>query len=1140
MSSSQFIHIRNYTQYSLSLGALRINDLINYCIKNKSPAIGISDKNNLFGSMEFSLDCVKHGVQPIISCDLSVVDENYNSGNILLTVSSKTGYESLSKLVTLSYLSENRTNNPFITFDELSENNDGLICLSGGKDGLINNNYLNLGKDKSLELINNFLSIFKNNFFFEIQRIKKLEVDPYIEFLVNLSLEKKIPLIATNENYFLEKKFHESHDALICISQQKYIDSENRKKINVESFLKKPNEMVELFEDLPNAISNTLKLSQRCSFLLKEKEPNLPKVSGKLNEDDILRNNSLSGLEDKFKIKKILSHEKDNYKKRLHYELGVISKMGYSGYFLIVSDFIQWAKKNKIPVGPGRGSGAGSLVAWCLTITDLDPIRFGLLFERFLNPERVSMPDFDIDFCMDKRDEVIKYVQEKYRHDCVAQIITFGSFQARVALRDVGRVLQIPYDQVDKLCKLIPYNPAKPTSLKDVVKYDKKIKEIINRDKIIEKLFEISIQLEGLLRHASTHAAGVVISDKPLVEILPLYKDSNSSFPVTQFSMKYVEKVGLVKFDFLGLKTLTVIEKTCKLLEEKNININLDSLPFDDEKTFKILKSGQTVGIFQFDGKGMRDTIIQIKPDRFEDLIAIVSLYRPGPMDNIPLYIKRKKTEEAINYIHEDLKEILDETYGIMVYQEQVMQIAQKLAGFSLAKADLLRRAMGKKIKAEMESQKINFIEGCANNNIKKNKAENLFDEIEKFAGYGFNKSHAAAYALISYQTAYLKANYPMEFLCASMECEINNIDKLGIFCKEVKNLGFKIFKPDINKSHESFKVVYDKSEAIGINYALGAIKNIGENSIKYLVNDRKKSGKFSSLIDLLKRIDNAVLNKRQLESLIFSGAMNSIETNQFFLEKNLEKIIKFNSNFHKNINKFQGNLFDQNHFDQSQFNSKGFKKWDTSTILKKEYESIGFYLSKHPIEHFENFYNQDSFSKLNFINDFIENNQNKNMNFSSLVIVNNIIQRKSKLGKKYAFFSFSDDTSELEVICFSETLDNLIKVPNLGDLCIINLEIIYNDESARLVLKSLKKIESDKALVNYKLMIEVNLASVDLNNLNLILSKRNKGNNSLSFLVKDDDLNLLIKSKENFSLDLDFLNDLKEIQGITKISKIN
>ena len=1139
---SNFIHLRNYTQFSLSLGALRINELINFSIKTKSPAIGISDKGNLFGAMEFSLECIKNGIQPIISCDLLVEDERFKTGSLLLIINSEEGYKNLSKIVSMAYLSDDFSGKPIVKLKHILNSKKGLFCLSGGFDGLVRKNFYAFGDKKSSEIIELINFNFKNSFFLEIQREQKKTVDNYHNFLVNTSLKNKIPIVATNENYFISKEFHQSHDALMCISQQTYIDSEKRKKVSHECYLKTPNEMNELFSDIPNAIHNTNIIAQKCHFILNEKKPSLPKITLKNNEDIVLKKKSIEGLRKKITFFSYLEDKKKIYEERLFFELKIISEMGYAGYFLIVSDFIQWAKNTKIPVGPGRGSGAGSLVAWCLTITDIDPIRFGLLFERFLNPERISLPDFDIDFCMEKRDEVIKYVQKKYSKDCVAQIITFGSFQARAALRDVGRVLQIPYEQVDKLCKLIPFNPANPITLSEAIKTEKQLSDSIKNNPVISKLFHISQNLEGLLRHASTHAAGLVISDTPLMQILPLYRDPRSNFPVTQFSMKYVEKIGLIKFDFLGLKTLTVIEKTCKILNEKNININLHNLELNDEKTFELLKEGKTIGVFQFDGKGMRETLVQVKPDRFEDLIAIVSLYRPGPMDNIPLYVRRKNSKEQIEYIHEDLSEILDETYGIMVYQEQVMQIVQKLAGFSLSKADLLRRAMGKKIKEEMEAQKQNFISGCQNNNIQVEKAETLFNEIEKFAGYGFNKSHAAAYAMVSYQTAYLKAHYPIEFFCALMECEINNIEKLSVFSKEIKNLGYKIFHPDLNNSYETFKVKYDQQgKSIGILYALGAIKNVGENSVREIVKERNLNGNFESLINFLKRIDKNLINKRQIEFLIYSGSFNSIEENQCFLESNLDNIIKFNDNAHKKINKLQNSLFNDNLLDNNQFDSKHFSKWDFRTKLLKEHESIGFFLSKHPIENFSNFLSNNICSKLSDVSNKLLNNEKlTNNKIESLVIINNIIYRKSRLGNKFAFFNISDETDELEVICFSEVLDCLKNLPNIGDFCSVQLEILENRDSKRISLVNLKKIEIDKTIVNEKILIEINLNDFDFKKFEKFFQNKKGGENYLDFLVKKDELKFLVKTKEKFNIDLRFLNNLKEINGIENIKKIN
>ena len=1137
IEKNKFIHLRNYTQFSLSKGALRISDLVDYCKKYSSPAIAISDFNNLFGSMEFSLGCIKNGIQPIISCNIKVNENEFNNFYILLIASSRVGYENLSKLVTSSYISNKKLLSPEIKLESLKRYNEGIICLSGGNDGLFSKNLSIFGKDRTTNIFDRLIGIFNERMYIEIQRDNFLDNDKLNDFLINLSINRKIPLVATNENYFLNEEFHESHDALICISQQTYVDSEKRLRISKNSYLKKPNEMLKLFRDLPEATLNTSLIAQKCSFILEEKSPTLPIIEGSQNENDFLKTNALKGLNQRFKELDFSESEKERYKKRLLGEIKIISNMGYSGYFLIVADFIQWAKNNKVPVGPGRGSGAGSLVAWSLTITNLDPIKFGLLFERFLNPERVSMPDFDIDFCMDKRDEVIKYVQIKYGEKRVAQIITFGSFQARAALRDVGRVLQIPYDQVDKICKLIPFNPANPLSLVDVVKNDKKIQEIIKQDNLNKKLFKISIDLEGLLRHVSTHAAGVVISDKNLVDILPLYREPRSNFPVTQFSMKYVEKAGLVKFDFLGLKTLTVIDKTCKLIN--NPNLNIDNISLTDTKTFELLKNGQTTGVFQFDGKGMRETLCQIKPVRFEDLIAIVSLYRPGPMDNIPLFIKRKNNKEKIEYIHENIKNILDETYGIMVYQEQVMQIAQKVAGFSLAKADLLRRAMGKKIKSEMDAQRNNFIEGCLRNKISKEKAIVLFNEIEKFAGYGFNKSHAAAYALIAYQTAYLKANHPVEFLCASMECEKNNVEKISVYCTELKNLGFQVFKPDINESYDSFRVIYaDNGDAVGINYALGAIKNIGENSIKHLVKEREENGKFLSIIDILKRLNNNVLNKRQLESLIYSGSLSSVESNSLFLDQNISNLIQINSSFHNSKNLLQQNLFSEEKYDFLE--NKSDKDWDVFKKLEMEYESIGFYLSNHPIEYCKEIIKYGKYKSLDLISKLSHSNFYDQKTYTSLVIIKGFVERKSKSGKKYAFVEISDLSMDMEILCFSDTLSNLDSIPDAGDICEIKLELMNNNDQTRMVLTNLKKIDIRKNFDNFNLEVKLNLKKLDFRQFKTILDESVGGHSNIKFITEKNGYNLCLESNSKFSINVDLLNKLKKTSGIDEVIKIN
>ena len=1138
-NNKNFIHLRNYTQYSLSRGAIKINELISFCKKNKIPAVSITDFNNLFGCMEFSLECKKNGIQPIIGCNLFLKDSKFDSGYILLLCKSEAGFRNLSKLVSFSSLENSNNSEAYVNFTNLAKYNKDLICLAGGEFGIITNNFENRDLYTCNTLTNYLISIYQDNFFFEIQRTKEKKKN-LENFLIINSQKRNIPLVATNENFFLKENFFHSHDALLSISEQKYIESEDRLKSSSDYFYKDSETLSNIFADIPFVIKNTQLIAKKCSFFVDENPTSLPKIfSNRVDENEMLISKSKSGLNNRLK-KYMLdnSFNTTEYNQRLDYELKIIIKMGYASYFLIVSDFILWAKSNNIPVGPGRGSGAGSLVAWCLQITDLDPLKFGLLFERFLNPERVSLPDFDIDFCMDKRDEVINYVKQKYGNLNVAQIITFGSFQARVAIRDVGRVMQLPLNQVDEICKMIPYNPSQPVSLKESVG-EEKIQKLIKHNNNLKKLFKISIDLEGLYRHASTHAAGIVISDKSLLNILPLYKDPKSDIPVTQFSMKYVEKIGLIKFDFLGLKTLTVISKAQKYLHQRSVKLNLDELPLNDAKTFNLLKNGDTTGVFQLEGQGMKETLKKIMPDRFEDIIAVVSLYRPGPMDNIPTYINRKQKKESYKYLHPSIEEVLKETYGIMVYQEQVMLIAQKVAGFNLAKADLLRRAMGKKIKSEMQAQRSNFIEGCLKNKLSNDIAIDLFNEIEKFAGYGFNKSHAAAYAMIAYQTAYLKANYPLEFFCSLMNCDIGNFEKISSYCYEIKKLNFKIFSPDINKSDVFFSVVYNKKKnPIGISYGLSAIKNIGENSVIYIIDERKKNGNFSSLQDFFKRVNNKVLNKKILEALIFSGSLDSVEKNQNFLIKKIDKFINLNSSFHKNVEKNQINLF-TNFFDENEFSSKSFKHSTFEEKLSMEFESFGFYLSDHPSKFYKSLNYNKKIDNLITLNEFETNSNDDHKSFECICLISELNERKSKIGKRFCFFNLSDDTGILDTICFSEVLDSLDNKIKVGNIVQVKLHLQQIKDSKRFVVNSIKIL--DHTSVNSKnYMISLNVNDIDYTELKNLLTTNEKGESNLYFKIFHTDYEIEVKSNYKYLANLDLLHSIKNLNGVLDIQEIN
>ena len=825
-----YIALRNHTTYSLCQGAIKIADLIDKAKALQMPALAIMDSQNLFGALEFSMACKKAGIQPILGCEMMIdfnLQDSKNISNVDFTenlcktpliATSEEGYRNLMFLVSESYLKRQNGIVPFINFELLKQKSKGIIALSGGSEGLLGKLLLQ-GQDKQAhKILLEIKEIFNTNFYIEITRHGTKNEELIEEKLLQLAFENNIPLVATNDVYFLTPDMHEAQDILSCIYEGHSLVEENRKKNSPEQYFKNYEQFLELFKDLPEAIANSINIAKKCHTMAFERPPTLPKFSTEANFDEALelRNQSLEGLKMRLK-NKFLIEETDvetqqkidkEYFERLEYELEIIIKMNFSGYFLIVSDFIKWAKNNEIPVGPGRGSGAGSIIAWSLQITDLDPIRFGLLFERFLNPERVSMPDFDIDFCQSRRDEVIDYVQKKYGTDYVAQIITFGKLQARAVLKDVGRVLQMPYSQVDRICKLIPFNAIEAVTLEKAIEMDKDLQQAIQDDPQINKLVSIALKLEGLNRHASTHVAGVVIGDRPLREICALYNDEGSTMPAVGYSMKYAESAGLVKFDFLGLKTLTTILETVKLVyKTRAIKIDIAHLKLDDKKTFEMLASGDSIGVFQIESSGMRSVLRQMRADKIEDIIALISLYRPGPMDNIPTYIRRKHGEEKISYPHPLLEAVLKETNGVIVYQEQVMEIAKILAGYSLGGADLLRRAMGKKIKEEMDQQRKIFVEGAKKNNVSDHQANEIFDLVDKFAGYGFNKSHAAAYAMISYQTAYLKAHFLPEFLTASINLEIDNTDKINIFLQVAKSHKIPVLAPDINQSQADFSI---------------------------------------------------------------------------------------------------------------------------------------------------------------------------------------------------------------------------------------------------------------------------------------------------------------------------------------------
>jgi DNA polymerase III subunit alpha len=986
MPLADFIHLRTHTAYSLSAGAIKIDELAQLCRAEAMPAVAITDSGNLFGALEFATACADSGIQPIIGIEIALVagDQKTNGGHgqrsangngneprngpqgpsvrgdrIVLLVQSEAGYRNLMRLTSHAFLDGEAGAEPALTLGDLAAANAGLICLAGGASGPIGRLIAEGQTDAAEVLLAALKELFPERLYIELMRHGLVEEARSEAGLVDLAYAHDLPLVATNNVYFPDREFYEAHDALMCIAQGRTVADDDRRRLTPEHFFRPAAEMRALFADLPEACDNTLVVARRCAFIPQPQRPILPAFPTPDGQDEAttLRRAARAGLAARLADAAIDGTAAQPYRDRLEFEIDMIVETGFAGYFLIVADFIQWAKRQGIPVGPGRGSGAGSVVAWSLTITDLDPLRFGLLFERFLNPERVSMPDFDIDFCQDRRDEVIRYVQQKYGRDRVAQIITFGKLQARAVLRDVGRVLGMPYGQVDRLCKLVPNNPAHPVSLAKAIAGEPQLQEARDGDDTVARLLTIALKLEGLYRHASTHAAGVVIGDRPLAELVPLYRDPRSDMPATQFSMKWVELAGLVKFDFLGLKTLTVLARCLELLARRGIALDLAALPLDDRAAFDLLSRGDTVGVFQVEGAGVRDMLKKLRPDRFEDIIAVVSLYRPGPMENIPRYIAVKHGEEAPDYLHPALEEILKETHGIMIYQEQVMQIAQVLAGYTLAGADLLRRAMGKKIQAEMDAQRQQFVEGAQARGVERGRAELIFDQMAKFAGYGFNKSHAAAYALVAYQTAYLKANYPVEFMAASMTLDLGNTDKLNNFRQELGRLGIALLPPDINRSDVAFAVETDeKSGKPAIRYALAAVKGVGEQAMRELVAERAASGPFKDLFDFALRLDPKTFNRRQFENLVKAGAFEPLNPNRAQSFAAAELLVRQASRAAEEREDGQESLFGA----IPESAKWGFTArpalpvvpdWAAVERLQNEFEAIGFYLSSHPLD---------------------------------------------------------------------------------------------------------------------------------------------------------------------------------------------
>ncbi|HBT00577.1 MAG TPA: DNA polymerase III subunit alpha [Citreicella sp.] len=1079
MTEPRFIHLRLHTEYSLLEGAVRLKKLPGLCETMGMPAVAVTDTNNLFAALEFSVTASGAGVQPIIGCQLDLLyvepapgDRPKPPAPVVLLAQSETGYENLMKLNSCLYL-RGDGQLPHVTLEELETHGTGLICLTGGPDGPVGRLLRDNHRGAAQVLLTRLHGIYGDRLYVELQRHPGEDGLPGPERLserghVELAYEMGLPLVATNDVYFPKPDMYEAHDALICIAEGAYVDQqEPRRRLTPQHYLKTPQEMATLFADLPEALENTVEIARRCAFMAYRRDPILPRFAD--DEVQELRRQANEGLRARLAV---IPHavSPEEYQERLDFELGIIEGMGFPGYFLIVADFIKWAKDHDIPVGPGRGSGAGSLVAYALTITDLDPLRYSLLFERFLNPERVSMPDFDIDFCMDRREEVIRYVQDRYGRDKVGQIITFGALLSKAAVRDVGRVLQMPYGQVDRLSKMIPVEGVKPVSIEKALKDEPRLREEARNEEVVDRLLTYGMQVEGLLRNASTHAAGVVIGDRPLDALVPLYQDPRSDMPATQFNMKWVEQAGLVKFDFLGLKTLTVIQNAVDLILKSGRPLHvaadgtelyepapgaenqMNLIPLEDERTYKLYSDAKTVAVFQVESSGMMDALKRMKPTCIEDIVALVALYRPGPMENIPVYCEVKNGLRPISSVHPSIDHILAETQGIIVYQEQVMQIAQVMAGYSLGGADLLRRAMGKKIKEAMDAERPKFEKGAAENGVDKKKASEVFDLLEKFANYGFNKSHAAAYAVVSYQTAWLKANHPVEFMAGVMNCDIHLTDKLAVYFDELKN-GLKLpyVPPCVNRSQAAFDVVAGE-----LVYALGALKNVGLDAMRLVVEGRGDRP-FATLFDLARRVDLKRVGKRPLEMMARAGAFDALDRNRRRVFDSLDALVAYSAAIHDQKASAQVSLFGEAGDDLPEPRLSPVPDWLPAERLSEEFKAIGFYLSGHPLDDY-----MPALKRRDVMT--LEEATNKARGGPCIAKLAGVVagrqERKSAKGNRFAFAQLSDPTGAYEVTIFSETLEKSREFLETGAKVVVTVEATMEADQLKLLARSIGPVE--------------------------------------------------------------------------------
>ena len=1151
MAFSPFVPLRVFSSYTMLEGAIEPKAIAKAARDRGFPAIAICDRNGLYGAMAFGEACMAAGVQPVVGALLSVARPGQRLANgaplidwLALYAQDADGYNNLCALVSAAHLGRPVEQDPHVTLADLAGKTDGLICLTGGGEGALARLLAGEQKTAADDYVEQLEALFAGRLYIELARRGDAAEIAAEKTLIDMAYARALPLVATNPASFVEPQFHPAHDAMLCIAQSAYVESEDRRVSSPEAWLKPAEAMEDAFSDLPEAMRNTLTIAQRCAFMAPKRSPILPSLAGdREGEAAQLAKDARDGLDARLSHYPDLTDEqRQTYVERLDFEVGVIIQMGFPGYFLIGADFITWAKAHDIPVGPGRGSGAGSVVAWALTITDLDPLKLGLLFERFLNPERVSMPDFDIDFCETRRGEVIRYVQEKYGRDTVAQIITFGKLKARAVLKDTGRVLQMSYGQVDRLAKLVPNHPTDPWTLERALNGVSELMTEYKQDDGVRRLFDMARQLEGLPRHSSTHAAGVVIGDRPLDQLVPLYRDPRSDMPVTQFDMKYVESAGLVKFDFLGLKTLSVLKEAKRLLALRGIDVDLDALPWEDEtatpKVYELLQRGETVGVFQLESEGMRRTLSAVKPTNFGDIIALVALYRPGPMDNIPLFGARKNGREAIAYPHPLLEGILAETYGIFVYQEQVMQAAQILAGYSLGGADLLRRAMGKKVQAEMDAQRDTFVKGCGeHNDINAKAANELFDLIDKFAGYGFNKSHAAAYALLSYQTAWLKAHYPHEFFAASMSFDSHQTDKLSIFIDDMRRLGIEVAPPSINESEADFSVG-KSGDALAVRFALGALKGVGEKAMEALVAERNGKGDFASLDDFANRIDPKQLNRRQLEALAGAGAFDGVEPDRPRVYAGAEAMLGS-----ANVNARERSIGQDFLFGEIDtvpaLRLPVAEPWTLAERMTREKEAFGFYFSAHPVEQYEAIVAARGARSYGEICANVEMTPGTRIPMTMAGMVESARPRVSQRGNRFLNLTLSDRSGQFQSSCFDEQASKTLEALAADGGCAIlsvELDLLEGEETPRVTVRGAQSLVDIAATAALQLTCRVELADA-IPEIARLLQKRDDARGKVVIATRDPltDEDIHVELGRGFALGPDTVARLEMVAGVTE-----